>query len=53
MSILYGSSGIWSDKYLNSAAQFLVELQVPEKQSSQNTWICQKFHLSWCCKHNK
>ena len=24
MSILYGSSGIWSDKYLNSAAQFLV-----------------------------
>jgi len=26
---------------------------VSEKQSSQNTWICQKFHLSWCCKHNK
>ena len=24
-----------------------------EKQSSQNTWICQKFHLSWCCKHSK
>ena len=20
---------------------------MPEKQSSQNTWICQKFHLSW------
>ena len=31
---------------LNSAAQFLVKLQVSEKQSSQNTWICQKFHLS-------
>jgi len=26
---------------------------VSEKQSSRNTWICQKFHLSWCCKHNK
>jgi len=26
---------------------------VSEKQSSQNTWICQNFHLSWCCKHNK
>ncbi|MBW4772324.1 transposase, partial [Prevotella jejuni] len=25
---------------LNSAAQFLVKLQVSEKQSSQNTWIC-------------
>ena len=33
--------------------KFLQELQVSEKQSSQNTWICQKFHLSWCCKHNK
>ena len=26
--------------------KFLQELQVSEKQSSQNTWICQKFHLS-------
>jgi len=26
---------------------------VSEKQSSQNIWICKKFHLSWCCKHNK
>ena len=33
--------------------KFLQELQVSEKQSSQNTWICQKFHLSWCCEHNK
>jgi len=23
---------------------------VSEKQSSQITWIRQKFHLSWCCK---
>ena len=33
--------------------KFMRELQVSEKQSSQNTWICQKFHLSWCCKHKK
>ena len=30
--------------------KFLWKLQVSEQQSSQNTWICQKFHLSWCCK---
>jgi len=33
--------------------KFLWELQVPEKHSSQNSWNCQKFHLSRCCKHNK
>ena len=30
--------------------KFLWELQMSEKQSSQNTWIRQKFYLSWCCK---